>query len=126
MKLYIIEHEISLDSLQPYKNYTYKDISATTDIFDNGHLAYGKTFVFTGTLEKMPRREAMQLVVNLGGICGDGVNKNTNYLVLGNNDYCTTIKDGKSSKHKKAEQLLLAGNNIEIISENVFYEMIID
>ena len=36
----------------------------------------------------------------------------------------TTIKDGKSSKQKKAESLKLAGNDIEIISENVFYDMI--
>ena len=34
------------------------------------------------------------------------------------------IKDGKSIKHKKAEQLKLAGYDIDIISENVFYDMI--
>ncbi|HCT71767.1 MAG TPA: exonuclease, partial [Bacteroidales bacterium] len=63
-------------------------------------------------------------VVDRGGLCGDGVNKATNYLVLGNNDYCSTIKDGKSTKHKKAEQLKLSGIDIEIISENVFYDML--
>lgn len=66
----------------------------------------------------------MQLVVNMGGLCGDSVNKKTNYLVLGNNDYCTTIKDGKSSKQKKAEKLQIEGQDIEIISENVFYDML--
>ena len=49
----------------------------------------------------------MQIVVNHGGVNGDNVTKKTNYLVLGNNDYCTLIKDGKSNKHKKAEQLKL-------------------
>lgn len=101
-----------------------KDIVAETDDFDETHPIYGKTFVFTGTLEKMQRKEAMQLVVNHGGMCGDNVNAKTNYLVLGNNAYCPTIKDGKSTKQKKAESMKLAGADIEIISENVFYDML--
>ena len=47
-----------------------------------------------------------------------------NYLILGNNDYCPQIKDGKSNKQKKAEKLKLSGQDIEIISENTFYEML--
>jgi len=85
---------------------------------------FGKTFVFTGTLQRMVRKDAMQLVVDMGGICGDGVTVKTNYLVLGNNDYCSSIKVGKSSKHKKAERYKAEGLDIEIISENVFYEMV--
>ena len=57
------------------------------------------------------------MVVNLGGLCGDRVTKQTDFLVLGNTDYCKTIKDGKSSKQKRAEQLKLSGSNIEILSE---------
>jgi len=101
-----------------------KDIVANTDDFDETHPIYDKTFVFTGTLEKMPRREAMQIVVDHGGKCGDNVTAKTNYLVLGNNDYCPLIKDGKSTKQKKAESMKLSGADIEIISENVFYDMI--
>ena len=82
------------------------------------------TCVFTGTLEKMTRREAMQAVVDVGGSVGDNVTKDTNFLILGNNDYCKTIKDGKSTKQKKAEALMLKGNDIAIIPENVFYEML--
>ena len=85
---------------------------------------YGKVCVFTGTLERMQRKEAMQLVVNLGGSCGDNVTAKTNFLILGNNDYCTTIKDGKSTKQKKAEALILKGNDLQILSENTFYDMI--
>lgn len=101
-----------------------KDIVTQTTEFDEGHPLYGKVCVFTGTLEKMLRKDAMQIVVNLGGICGDSVTSKTNYLILGNNDYCTTIKNGKSNKQKKAEQLKIEGQDIEIISENVFYDMI--
>ena len=83
-----------------------------------------KVCVFTGTLERMQRKDAMQLVVNLGGSCGDSVTAKTNFLILGNNDYCTTIKDGKSTKQKKAEALILKGNDLQIISETTFYDMI--
>ena len=84
----------------------------------------GQMVIFTGVLERMTRKEAMQVVADLGGINGDTVTKNTNYLVLGNNDFCKSIKDGKSSKQKKAEKYILAGCDLQIISENVFYDMI--
>ncbi len=87
---------------------------------------YGRYCVFTGKLERFTRKEAMQIVADLGGINEDSITKNTNYLILGNNDYCTTIHDGKSSKHKKAEKLKLNGQDIEIIPEAVFYGMLID
>ena len=65
----------------------------------------------------------MQLVADVGGINGDSVTKKTNYLILGNNDYCKAIKDGKSNKQKKAEKLILEGADLQIITENVFYDM---
>lgn len=101
-----------------------KEIVAQTTEFDEEHPMYGKVCVFTGTLEKMLRKDAMQIVANLEGICGDSVTSKTHYLILGNNDYCKTIKDGKSNKQKKAEKLKIEGQDIEIISENVFYDMI--
>lgn len=108
----------------PHISLRAKNITTEQTDFDTTHPLYGKVCVFTGTLEKMTRKEAMQLVVDLGGIIGDSVTKKTNFLVLGNNDYCPSIKDGKSSKQKKAESLKLDGQNIDIISENVFYDMI--
>lgn len=102
------------------------DISAKVSNFDVTHPLYGKVCVFTGVLEKMLRRDAMQVVANLGGLNADNVTKKTNYLILGNNDYCKSIKDGKSSKQKKAEKLQLDGYDIQIIPENVFYDIISD
>jgi len=131
MKSYMEQHGIALIDILPVKQshrgscLRSKDIIANDDaLIDKSSPFYQRVFVFTGTLEKMVRKDAMQLVVNRGGICGDSVNKKTNYLVLGNNDYCTTIRDGKSSKQKKAEELQLKGSDIEIISENVFYAML--
>lgn len=118
-----------LDITVKYKNHkgiSAKDISTEKEIFDEEHPLFGKVCVFTGTLEKMQRKEAMQIVADLGGIPGDGVTKKTNYLILGNNDYCKTIKDGKSSKQKKAEKLILEGADLQIISEQVFYDLILE
>lgn len=103
-----------------------REITTSKAIFDTSHPLYNKNCAFTGTLELFPRKEAMQLVVDLGGICQNSVTAKTNFLILGNNDYCPSIKNGKSLKQKKAEDLKLKGNDIEIISENVFYDMIQD
>ncbi len=123
-----LQYFIDLFKKLPARTYSgslkASDIIANAENIDEDNPLYGKTFVFTGTLEKMLRKEAMQIVANFGGINGDNVTKNTNYLVLGNNDYCKSIKDGKSNKHKKAEALKLSGHDIEIISENVFYDML--
>lgn len=85
---------------------------------------FGCACVFTGKLEKFTRAEAMQIVADLGGINQDGVTKTTRYLILGNNDYCASIKDGKSNKQKKAEKLSLKGTGIEILPETAFYDML--
>lgn len=100
------------------------EIVSSRESFDESHPLFGKYCVFTGTLEKMIRKDAMQIVVDLGGCIENNVTSKTNYLILGNNDYCPLIKDGKSAKYKKAETLKLQGNDIEIIPESVFYDMI--
>lgn len=128
LKEEILSQHDSFDSfIEQWKNLHRSlraaDIHSNNTDFDVSHPLYGKVCVFTGTLEKMTRKEAMQLVADVGGINADSVTKKTNFLILGNNDYCPSIKDGKSIKQKKAEKLKLAGNDIEVIPENVFYDM---
>lgn len=85
---------------------------------------YGKVCVFTGALESFSRKEAAQIVVNIGGICADSITKKSNFLILGNNDYCKSIKDGKSAKQKKAEKLIAEGADLIIIPESVFLDIL--
>ena len=85
---------------------------------------YGRHVVFTGKLERMLRKDAMQIVVNLGGVLDNNVTKHTNYLILGNNDYNAILHGEKSSKHIKAEKLKLEGQDIEIIDELTFYDIL--
>ena len=109
---------ITMAELVPKKTWfnLSQRITAQTSDIDPNTAIYGKTFVFTGALDAMPRKDAMQLVVNLGGLCDDTLNKHANYLVLGNQGYCIALKDGKSSKHRKAEKMQLQGFDIQIIS----------
>lgn len=87
---------------------------------------YKKVCVFTGTLERYTRVDAAQIVVNLGGLCGNNVTKATNFLIVGDFDYSSGIKGGKSNKLKRAEQLIAKGSDLQILSERVFYDMLSD
>lgn len=84
---------------------------------------YKKTCVFTGTLTGMPRKNAMQIVLNIGGYCANNVTSKTDYLILGVQDYAR-INGTRSSKQIKAESLILKGSNISILSESVFFDML--
>lgn len=92
--------------------------------FDPDSPVFGKTFVFTGELKAFTRAKAMQKVFNAGGQAANGVTRATNYLVVGNTDYLASINGGRTGKLKKAEELALKGQDIEIISENTFLEFL--
>lgn len=101
-----------------------KDITPNKTNFDEAHPIFDKVCVFTGALEKIDRKDAMQLVVDLGGRIGSSVTNKTNILILGNNDDNASIKGGKSSKQKRAEELKINGNDIMILSEEDFLNLI--
>lgn len=107
-----------------HKGLRAKDLSAQTSDFDESHPLYRKMCVFTGALSKMKREEAMQLVLDAGGQCGDNVTQKTDYLIVGNTEYCSNMHGSKTSKMKKAEELILKGYDLTIISESVFYDLI--
>ena len=112
-------------SIMPYPKYSdLRKLESQNDNYDVDNPFYKKSCVFTGELSRYSREEAAQLIVNKGGSCENNVTKKTNYLIIGNNDYCASIKDGKSAKQKKAEEYKLTGQDIEIIPESVFYAMI--
>ena len=103
-----------------------KEIKSSCRYVDPDNPYCGKTFVFTGMLDRMDRKTAMQLVVDHGGICDNNVNAKTNYLVLGDYTKSWAVKDGKTTKLKKAESLVLSGQDLQIISEDVFFGMLED
>ena len=74
----------------------------------------------------MERKDAFQLVLNLGGHISENLNRNTNFLIVGEQDYKKLNGKQKSSKMIKAENWILKGADLKIISEQVFYELIKD
>ena len=100
-------------------------ITATTDDFDTDGFFFGRHVVFTGELGRMRREDAMQKVVNLGGILDkSGVKKTTNYLIVGSTKSNSILRGEKSANQKKAEELKHKGQDIEIIDEQTFYDLL--
>jgi DNA polymerase-3 subunit epsilon len=99
-------------------------ITPETEDFDMDNEFYGKKVVFTGTLLSMPRKEAMQRVVNVGGLISDTLTEDTDFLVMGINDYSKVAGGKESSKTKKAKLLISKGKRIQIIDEKDFIEII--
>lgn len=107
------------------KNYIKpKDIVPTVDTLDESHELYNKGICFTGTLTHMVRKDAAQEAVNRGAIYCNSVNKKTNYLVMGVQDYSKFVDGKKSSKLKKAEELISKGQDLEIIGEDEFIRLL--
>ena len=80
---------------------------------------YDQHCAFTGKLQKYTRKEVLQIVAALGGIGENTVTRKTRFLILG-----TQTKERKSNKWLKAEKNSGMGQNIEIIPELVFYDML--
>ncbi len=83
----------------------------------------GEEVVFTGTLS-IPRRQAAELAATAGCVVAESVKKTTTLLVVGDQDIRYLAGQEKSSKHRKAEQLISAGQAIRILRETDFRRML--
>ena len=108
------------------KNHVLKRKYLSVDNFkiDEESPLYGKVCVITGPLHLFTREEAYQIIEQIGGSRGKGVTKSTNYLIVGDKDYMASRTNGKTDKLEKAEKYKMEGIDIEIVSEDIFYEMI--
>ena len=77
----------------------------------------GRTFVLTGTLASMDRREAEEAIRRLGGRPSSSVSRKTDYVVVGENP---------GSKLDRARELRSSGQapDLKIIEENEFKRLI--
>lgn len=82
----------------------------------------GESIVFTGALQ-MPRREAADLGHEAGAAVEPSVTKHTTMLVVGDQDIEKLAGYDKSSKHRKAEQLIAQGQPIRIVGEADFMSL---
>ena len=104
-------------------NLIYQPTEEEKALMNPDHYFYGLYFCFTGKLERMTRKEANTMVALTGGIPEKSVTKNTNILVVGEQDWRVVGESGLSSKMKKAQSLLENGQNIEIMTEDDFIKM---
>jgi DNA ligase (NAD+) len=79
--------------------------------FSSGGNLDGQTFLFTGTMAKLKRSEAEEMVEQNGGKLLSGVSSKLNYLVVG---------EDAGSKLEKAKKI----NSIKIISEDQFLKIL--
>ena len=77
----------------------------------------GEVVVFTGTLS-LPRGEYAKWAAELGCDVGAGVNKKTSILVVGDQDLQRLGGKDKSNKHRKAEEAIKKGQDIQILGES--------
>jgi DNA polymerase III subunit epsilon len=84
---------------------------------------FGDVLVFTGSLS-VPRQEAADLAAAAGCRVDDGVTKHTTLLVVGDQDLRRLVRHEKSSKHMKAEQLIEKGQQIRILGESDFMQIV--
>jgi hypothetical protein len=84
----------------------------------------GLSFVFTGKLATMQRKDAETKVKQAGGTVASSVTKKLHYLVIGDEGSPLYSGGRKGDKQTKAEQLNAAGANIRIISETALLRML--
>ena len=84
---------------------------------------YGEVLVFTGAL-MIPRREAADTAASIGCEVDTGVTKRTTLLVVGDQDVLKLAGHEKSTKHRKAEDLIRKGQPIRILRETDFRELV--
>lgn len=79
----------------------------------------GEVIVFTGSLT-IPRKLAADQAAEAGGDVHPSVTKATTILVVGDQDISRLSGHTKSSKHRRAKELIAMGQPIRIIGESDF------
>jgi DNA ligase (NAD+) len=107
---HFFSNEDNIKMLQQLEELGVNLKSAKSDHHTSGNLE-GQTFLFTGTLNKLKRSDAEEMVEKQGGKILSGVSSKLNYLVVG---------DDAGSKLEKAKKI----NTVRILSEDDFINLI--
>ena len=94
------------------------EFSLETDYFKD------KVVVFTGPLHSMSRTEATKLINDLGGITRNSVTKKTNILITNAKDIHNLSPNQMSNKLRAAVNYMNQGQDLIIIDEEKFEELL--
>ncbi|OWA34213.1 hypothetical protein B9G55_17990 [Saccharibacillus sp. O16] len=90
-------------------------------VADRANPLYGKRIVFGGRLSGLKKADAQRLAAELGAVCSESVEWQTDYLVLGRRDYERhAAGEAVSGKTQSAARLAAAGSRVRILSEDEF------
>jgi DNA polymerase-3 subunit epsilon len=90
---------------------------------DHAGRLFGEVVVFTGSLS-ISREDAAESAAEAGCRVEDSVTKYTTILVVGDQDIRRLAGHDKSSKQRKAEQFIEAGQHIRILGESDFHRIV--
>jgi len=84
---------------------------------------FGEVVAFTGALS-ISREDAAEIAAAAGCQVDDSVTKHTTMLVVGDQDLHRLAGHDKSTKHRKAEDLISKGHRIRILGESDFKRVV--
>lgn len=119
-----LKHDSTFRGGRSFEKIKITNIKPEKDEFIESHPLFNKAIVFTGELDSLSRTDAMQKVVNVGGIIRSAVSRKTNYLIVGTQDKKIVGSSGQSSKERKAAELIEQGYDLQIINENDFINLL--
>lgn len=96
--------------------------TGTAEVNTAGRLA-GHVAVFTGMLP-ITRNAAEDLAAELGIVTVKAVSKKVTLLIVGDQDPSVLAGHTKSASHRKAEDLIAQGHDIQIIDARAFLELV--
>ena len=85
----------------------------------------GEVVAFTGSLS-ISREDAAEAAAEAGCCVEDSVTKHTTLLVVGDQDLWRLAGHDKSTKQRKAEQLIAEGQHLRILGEGDFKRIVAD
>ncbi|HEN0380823.1 TPA: BRCT domain-containing protein [Streptococcus agalactiae] len=84
----------------------------------------GKIIVITGSLRPMTRQEAISFLESQGAVVQGYVSRQTEILLVGHKQLSLFEPDKGSKKYEAALARIAQGQEITILSEDVFFNMV--
>lgn len=109
---------------EKFHSVNISEIRPNTTLINPFNPFFEKNCVFTGELQTYERADAMQRIVDLGGIIKSNVSRKTDFLIVGTQDLNLVAPDGLSTKERRAHELNASGCNIHIVYEKEFLNLL--